>query len=1513
MKQKLFKSFTKKNLILYITSFLCPVFFLTLMNLFYNLKLGQVVPASITPETILFSGLSALGMQLYLSFSSKTKIDPLSLRFLTGLCYSLSSFLLVQESDVKIFIIYALLPVYFYLLEEVSSGKKYFAYSIFGAGLLFVSPDTASPILILCTIIGLFFLAEEKRFCFSECMHLVLCTLYSYALAALHIIPYYGNLHRGGSAYAGFSCEYSPLMFLSRLFPESTCSSSFFTYYGLDLYFGLSMLIFALLFFVKKNTAIATKVRFICITLLLWISITCSPALYLLNLGVDKYEGSIDFSFLFIFWIIYLALKTLSDIDDITKKGFVVVCAIMLTTYGATFLFLSHNFHAIALPTIGFFLFLSLAGIYLCVFMSTIRTKLYTYLILFTVIELICNTFVITNQNFIPANRTMFIDTSILQKKEAAAPEAATPEAEATQTKEEASAFISTHSDAAFESLTSYLYQLVAPTTEDYITYSGTSCPDLFEQFNTCYKKMGHSNNLFTKLDATIEFLPNNECMITPVGNNIFNLQGFSKDVTDTTLAYSIQTDTPEKMLYVSDNITASLYKLSNDEVANGCISYIQTSVSNVNNLNIQITLYAVDEEAYACLPDEIKAYEISKQTLFASDIFGFLLSIFCLGIALLLLLNRKKSDFNEKVLAFKCRVDQNKILLRIQAFIKDNYVYLLSLLLPFGIFILSMIFTGATPFGNNTIFDQDGSVLTVPNQIDFQNTFRNGNFFLGMNSGYGTNNYSGTILLPVYYLLHFLPFHDIAGVLSILEALSFGFAGFNLTYYLTHRYNGKKAHKRDYRLLIPALIFTLNNYMLAMHSFNQWYFAIMLFPLVVLSMEKLLFTKKPGTYILLLTLSIYVDLYMSLYVCIFLALYFFVLHFDSFADFIRKGILFALCSILAACNGIACIANVLLYTNDSAYRVSDSSFPSFGFFTNFLNQWKQYMFLTSTTTVTSDDGILNAYCGIFTLILVILYVFSKNKTSDKIKNFLLIAFLTLSFNGKVLSFVINGFHYQSKVPNRHVFLLMFLLSIISYDTLVMLKRKNTLLMVLATCSILISFVLCQLLGYPNTTLAFIFSIIMLFLYTLLLLMLSTKNKRRIVYPIFICIVVLELLINSLYNFNKFGLYHFSSYGDYNDMAHYFDEYLDTSKDFYRVGYPVSLMTNVGKAYDTGSVHLFNSYVSMHQTQCNFDLGYVAGANIMGESALNTPYNRSLSCVRYIMIPYISHGIPTGLEQFDYLGIYGNYYIFENKNAFSLGSYFPKEYVEERLNRDYRPDTANKLVQTLTKKDIVLYDSLHLSYDETGKENNSFYFTDTCNNPISFEKAQEIYAENAKDSVVDCMSDLHICYRFTPIACGSAYFYTDEYTGLGSVTTDVENTGIINFPNCSAELRKEYNIVILNNDTLDQFYQSMQQNQVTNVAIKNDTITCNTNYENAGYTLFSIAAEEGWSAFIDGQEVEIEDPYRSFIFIKTPAGKHEITLKFMPNKILECILITLFFWMITFVITIIFRIKNIKK
>ena len=266
------------------------------------------------------------------------------------------------------------------------------------------------------------------------------------------------------------------------------------------------------------------------------------------------------------------------------------------------------------------------------------------------------------------------------------------------------------------------------------------------------------------------------------------------------------------------------------------------------------------------------------------------------------------------------------------------------------------------------------------------------------------------------------------------------------------------------------------------------------------------------------------------------------------------------------------------------------------------------------------------------------------------------------------------------------------------------------------------------------------------------------------------------------------------------------------------------------------------------------------------------------------------------LDYYNYLGKLDIHYIFENPYALSYGIFVP-EAVRNLENVFFPPMFYNDLASLYTESQNEIFVSQYISYSEYENAPNSFYITDGNGNKLSFEEGLK-YAENYETD--DHSTNIVLHMNYTPKKDGHIYLFTHELISLGTVKAGETVQKSIPFFEHILYFRDGYNLVTINDENMKHVLSLMAENQWENVKTENNCITGTTNYEEDGYTMLSIAWDRNWHAYIDGEEVEIEDFYDAMMFVKTPAGKHTLTLKYIPYGMKESKLISLCFWIFTF-------------
>ena len=1498
--------FSFKILLPYVVAYAIPFLLLMFLLQFYNMGFGNPVPNTLDWTLIIWNGLASLCFYVFLKHAHNFSKLSLPIQLLFSFAYGLCSYSVLQEYAYNTLCIYALFPILYLFFEKTFCEKKYKWFIFLSALFMILDPQTSIPLFLLLIILYIIESKLNSTLSFGEFIHFISALFIAVLLAAFRLFPYIAQSAESSNYYKGFSFNYSPLTFISRLFPFGVPASAYFTSNGMDLYYGTAFLFLCILYFFNRNQSARAKMYYGIFLALTILAIEVSPVQHLFNLCSSVSKPTVSYAFLFVFWCMILALKTVPHIKDFRKAPFSVACVIYIVLLILNLLFNAHNYHIIAIQSLILFPLLTLITLAVLCFSKKESTICSQLLYCFVALELFCNIFISTNQNFIPATRNLTPQFA-LNKVSVSDDLGLTADLNPISSKD-FNSFITEHTDKElYNTLTNLTYNIEF-TEQDLDKYSSSLLPNNFEYINAICKKLGYTEDLFIPVDdISIVFFENDNYIITPVSNNIYNIEfrDYAQYTDTCIIPFTISVgDIASKDIHFYNDYSEQLLSLNSRELNEQATFYISVYPQQYFTINMQMLFYYINPDVYDTL-DTAYANYLQDNTVDTSgigwaDYAGLVASFIGIIVVFLLYFNSDREKIYKLLLSLKSKLNTKCHFSVLTSHIHDNYVYYLSFFIPVALFVVTMVIYDCVPFGPNSFFDEDGLCLTLPSFLDTYYNLEKGNTYVSLNGGYGFSLYATNPLISASRYLLLLSPAQIAPFLLFAEAICLGICGFTMVFYLTHRLNGVRAYKKDYRLLVPSMIYALNTYMLAMHGFTGWYYTLLALPLLLLATDYLIYRKKTLPYVLLLVYCMITNLYLALYICIFLVINFFTYRFKNLKDFLCKGIRFALASLLAAVNSLFVISNTLLATYDSPYQEKDSIFPSLGFHTSFWKQWQNHMIFSESVAVTENDGYVSIYCGILTLILVVIFITSnKLSKSEKAKKIIPLMIMYLSFNGKVLSYIWNGFHYQSKVPNRYAFLLIFLLAVFAYDGLRLLSRTRTIQYLFISAGFIVFFSICQFATEGNTTLAYAGTLVLIILYAFIYMLSKHMLTKRSYSRIITGILLVELAANMIFTTGNYSLNSIYLYGDYISESNFIQDKLGAKNEFFRLSYPSSGVINSGQVYNVASNSLFNSFVSQHQVNCNYIFGFYYGTNNISSNHSSTPVGQSLTATKYIYLPAMANMPIHDLGQYNYIGNSNDYYVFENPDALSLGYFVPYDidYITPTIS--FPPNFYNALASLyLTDNTEQLFDVYYLKYSDQLTDN-SFAFSTATKEFIDFDSANAIYQDERKRANCNPLNALRMHLNITPPKSGEAYLYSFEFVSLGQMEENISKEIEIAYPNPISEFRDAYNYVILNKDIKDKFISAVRQHELENVTICNNSVTGTTNYDEDGYTMLSLACDRNWHAYIDGEEVEIIDNFGSFMLIETPAGSHTLELKYVPYGMKVSKIITYICWFLT--------------
>ena len=176
---------------------------------------------------------------------------------------------------------------------------------------------------------------------------------------------------------------------------------------------------------------------------------------------------------------------------------------------------------------------------------------------------------------------------------------------------------------------------------------------------------------------------------------------------------------------------------------------------------------------------------------------------------------------------------------------------------LPLLILCFAAAVRGVAPFGDSTLMAIDAWGQYFPMLREMKRAFRSLDlsysftgalgFSMTAQSAYYTNS-------PLWYLLFLLPGELTPGQVDMMVFIRFALASLTFTYYLTSR-SGEK----NWRIIFFGLGYAFSGYTFAFINQFMWMDAVVLFPLILLGIERL--CKGQGGYILY-TLSLFTAIY---------------------------------------------------------------------------------------------------------------------------------------------------------------------------------------------------------------------------------------------------------------------------------------------------------------------------------------------------------------------------------------------------------------------------------------------------------------------------------------------------------------------------------------------------------------------------------------------------------------------------------------------------------------------------
>ena len=847
--------------------------------------------------------------------------------------------------------------------------------------------------------------------------------------------------------------------------------------------------------------------------------------------------------------------------------------------------------------------------------------------------------------------------------------------------------------------------------------------------------------------------------------------------------------------------------------------------------------------------------------------------------------------------------------------FYKHKY-FIGAFVVPFFLLEFMAVMMEVQPYGGQSFLIVDALHQYLPFFADYHEKLRSADsLFYSFHGGLGYNFlglWAYYLSSPMNLVIALFPKTMLNMVLSHLYIVKIALCCFSGAFYFW-----KKRRKDEFSILAFGMAYGFSSYMIG-YSWNiMWLEVMILLPVILYGMDQLIRKRDGRLYCFALFLSLWCNFYMSYMTCLFLVLWYLFYEHKSIKGFIRNGLRFAGYSLLSG----AMAAIVLLPAYYGIMQTSSAKleFPKGLWYGTFGDLFSRHFLGTTPITMSVDDGKINLYCGILTLLLASVYFLSREiKKSIRIRRLLLLVFFFFSFNMPMLGYIWHGFHNQYGIPNRFAYVYIFLLLIIAYDGYCLLVRygRKKIWKIYISFGILCVFIAAALYTAKETPDLKIVccTVGAAVVYVLFSILYERKMFNRKIFTLMISMaLVVEMAGMALIGFSENGTV---------DVNEYFQDtkVIQKVKEIYGKNLDTRMELASGRMLDESIWHtlngmtLFGSTAQGNVVDMMDQLGFYTGVNeYLYEGA--TPFTNNLFSMQY----QIYRPQDTRLTKFQPIDTIGNVTIYKNPYKTSIGYGMDssiKHWDYESLNPFYvQNDMVQKaygisgLFQTMETKDPELNDCKITQNNGQGE----YVFENTSSRPdnmiftLKALKKGELYfhfdGSQVENTIVEKNGEQILTGRLNAqILYLGTVKKGDEIRVKMQLKQDDVMSGVV-----------RVSAAYLDEAVMSDLYGAMEDQSFQITEEKSSQLEGTIFMEKKGVVFFAIPYDTGWSVFVDGKRVKTTAVGNAFLAVEASEGDHKIVLKYMPSGFKEGMILSIAGFLIFLYLCYHFRKKKISK
>lgn len=835
-----------------------------------------------------------------------------------------------------------------------------------------------------------------------------------------------------------------------------------------------------------------------------------------------------------------------------------------------------------------------------------------------------------------------------------------------------------------------------------------------------------------------------------------------------------------------------------------------------------------------------------------------------------------------------------------------------LSFAFPFIAVLLLFALMGVYPAGTKTVLTVDLYHQYMPFIYELRSKLLEGrSLFYSWNSGLGNEYYAvfaNYCASPLNLLALLFPYKTLPVFVAVVVAIRAGLASLFMATFLSHL----DYRKYDLVTMCFGIAYALCGWFLTDFWNIMWCDAYVLLPLICLGLLKLFFEGKYMLYVITLAVTIMSNYYSGYMVCIFLVFFSVVMYFAFAPDeklnvgsFFASAGRFALgSSIAGAISAVVVIPTYLILTHSSA---TGDEFPvdftPTGNLFDFLGR-----FLVSANP-NIRNGMANVACGTVAVLMLPLFFMATKKTGitlrKKIAFAFMLIFMYLSFATKTLNFIWHGMHYPNQIPYRQSYMMSFLVIIIGFLTIRVLKTF-TIGQLSAVCvGAGVFLMLFEKFGtgdegYQQIGLSLLFLIIQSII--LRLIIMSDREKAQVLEIIITISMLFETFTATAFTICRVAEHEgFTGYDYYAKNRGTIHEYAleiagnEGHNSFERMELYPNFICDIQSVYDVKGLSIFSSTARESFVKYMRNFGFHNnGINGLRNAGL-TRVTATLLGIRTLAEIQDTQTLPL---LYDDHTVVDDVDFYDNPDALAVGFMTSRDVVYFTPNAqigDIFVKTNDWVRSMGVEADVYLPVYATSSNEEgmtaTGRSGNAMTYT------INMAGAQSSYTLTVSNA--DLGSDIYVYADSSKsgkvrIVCGESDVNFDirsyQTIYLGKFTGEPISCTVTYSDSPSGSLRVY--TYELNQPGYQQMVDTLSQRQLDVTYYDDTTLRGTIDAGEGGFMLMTIAYNNGFTVTVDGQEAELVPVGDALCGVYLEAGTHEITLKYMPEGFVQSAFIT---------------------